>query len=184
MKQGLVHPLSPGSTGADAGASADAGVAARGRDAVSVSTDRIAGSDGGGPNRVLLCGPYRRLRWRRGGLGPPMQTETSALVPEKAIGSPSWSARRRGSPLPSWEPGAPSPFSMVDAPRSPGGAPTSRPVTEASAPPRLCVRSQQRYVLPTRVARRPRHLCSFRRGPQNVARARACGAGRVRCFLI
>ncbi len=51
------------------------GVSVVGRAAVSVSTDRIAGSGGGEPDSVLLCGPHRRLRWRRprSGLlpGPP-----------------------------------------------------------------------------------------------------------------
>jgi hypothetical protein len=92
----------------------------------SSNADRIAGSGGGEADRVLQCGPYRRLRWRRGGSGPPMRTEPPALVPEDATGSPSWSASRRDSPLPSWEPGRPEPAAVVDALRSPGRAPTSR----------------------------------------------------------
>jgi hypothetical protein len=88
--------------------------------------DRIGGSGGGEPDRVLLYGPVRRLRWRRAGSGPHRRTEPLTQVPENAIGSPSWSASRRGSPLPSWEPGRPEPAAVVDALRSPGRAPASR----------------------------------------------------------
>jgi hypothetical protein len=42
----------------------------------------------GGTGRYLFIdGPYRRLRWRRGGSGPPMRTVSPAPVAERRIGS-------------------------------------------------------------------------------------------------
>jgi hypothetical protein len=129
--------------------------------------DRIAGSGGGEADWVLLCGPYRRLRWRRVGSGPQRRSEPPTLVPEGATGFPSWSASRRGSPLPSWEPGRPDPAAVVDALRSPGRALTSRPAG--------------------------RGLRGSGRGPQGLASCRALrelllgggfGGGAGRCFWL
>ncbi len=148
----------------------------------SSNADRIAGSGGGEADRVLQCGPYRRLRWRRGGSGPPMRTVSPAPVPEDATGSPSWSASRRDSPLPSWEPGRPEPAAVVDALRSPGRAPTSRPAAEASAALAAVCRTvhaiQRRPWPPTLAARQPRGLSSWSAGLGVLARFARAAAGR------
>jgi hypothetical protein len=62
----------------------------------SSNADRFGGSGGGEPDWVLLCGPVRRLRWRRAELGPPMRTVSAAPVAESRIGS-SYADRFAGS---------------------------------------------------------------------------------------